>query len=93
MSRSRTANTTTTITAGGGGGVRTSNAHHTANNLTAITPSTAATNTSEGKRSNERFLELKESLTNKKFYLVNKIGPTVFNVRDEDGYAFKVTLG
>ena len=41
----------------------------------------------------ERYLELKESLVNKKFYLIGTSGPTVFKIRDEEGSTFKVVLG
>ena len=40
-----------------------------------------------------RFAELKESLLSKTFYVVKKCGPTVFDVKDEEGEIFRVVLG
>jgi hypothetical protein len=40
-----------------------------------------------------RYLELKEQLSSHSFYLVKKCGPTVFNIKDEEGEIFRIVLG
>jgi hypothetical protein len=49
--------------------------------------------TSYVSRPSESFINNKDALDNNKFFLVARIGPTVFNIQDEDGKAFRVAVG
>jgi hypothetical protein len=40
-----------------------------------------------------RYLDLKEQLAQSSYYLVKKCGPTMFDVKDEEGEIFRVVLG
>ena len=40
-----------------------------------------------------KFKELREKLNREQFYLLARLGPTVFNVKDNDDNVYKITLG